>query len=227
MAEEAERPQAGDGQADWQAHWDAVYRNKSESEVSWYEESPGLSVSLLRSAGVGLDAAVVDVGGGASSLVDALLEGGQAHVTVLDLSAAALERSRRRLPHAVGADWIVSDLRDWKPSRRYDAWHDRAVLHFLTEAEDRQAYVAVLGAALAAGGIAVIGTFAPDGPEKCSGLPVMRHDAQSLQLLLGADFVLLGSIRHQHRTPWGSVQNFQFSTFRRLGPPAPASAAGI
>lgn len=198
-----------------QSHWENVYSTKADNEVSWYEESPELSLSLIRQAGLGPDASIVDIGGGASRLVDALLEAGQSHVTVLDLSAAALETSRQRLPGAENAQWVVSDVRDWKPGRQYDLWHDRAAFHFLTTPEDQSAYVAVLKSALRVGGVAVIGTFAPDGPEKCSGLPVARHDAASLQKVLGTGFDLLDTRRHEHRTPWGSVQRFQFSTFRK------------
>lgn len=198
-----------------QAHWENVYSTKADNEVSWYEESPELSLSLIRQAGLGPDASVVDIGGGASRLVDALVEAGQAHVTVLDLSAAALETSRQRLPGADNVQWVVSDVRDWKPGRLYDLWHDRAAFHFLTTAEDQRAYVAVLKSVLRVGGVAVIGTFAPDGPEKCSGLPVARHDAASLQKVLGEGFDLLDTRRHEHRTPWGSVQRFQFSMFRK------------
>ncbi|WP_159946841.1 class I SAM-dependent methyltransferase [Rhizobium sp. 18065] len=215
MADEAQPDDATVLQA--RDHWNNVYRHKAENEVSWYEERPDLSVSLLRSAGIGLEAAVVDVGGGASALVDALIGAGQAHVTVVDLSAAALDRARQRLSGASGIDWVVADARAWRPERHFDAWHDRAAFHFLTETGDQSAYVAVLKSALLPGGVAVIGTFAPDGPEKCSGLPVVRHDGKSLQRLLGPDFDLLGSISHEHHTPWGSVQKFQFSTFRRRG----------
>jgi SAM-dependent methyltransferase len=220
-------PMAADGQSDEthappavrpaQHHWENVYQNKADNEVSWYEQSPDLSVSLLRSAGVGLDATVVDIGGGASALVDVLMRAGQAHVTVLDLSAAALERARERLSAAPGVDWVVSDIRDWRPGRLFDAWHDRAAFHFLTATKDQEAYIAVLKSALSVSGVAIIGTFAPDGPEKCSGLPVARHDAASLQRLLGADFELCDSRSHAHHTPWGTVQKFQFSTFRRQG----------
>ncbi|UJW76260.1 class I SAM-dependent methyltransferase [Rhizobium sp. SL42] len=200
-------------------HWDNVYRHKAEHEVSWFEERPDLSLSLLRSAGIGLDVAVIDVGGGASALVDALIVEGQAHVTVLDLSAAALDRAQQRLPGVRSVDWVVADIRSWTPTRHFHAWHDRAAFHFLTEVSDQNAYVTVLKSALLVGGVAVIGTFAPDGPKKCSGLPVARHDCTSLQRLLGPDFDLLGSISHEHHTPSGSVQKFQFSTFRRRGAP--------
>jgi SAM-dependent methyltransferase len=207
------------------AHWQEVYRSKSEAEVSWFEESPQLSLALMAAAGFGptrLDAAVIDIGGGASRLVDALLARGLADVSVLDLSAAALDRAKERLladpllaTRAARVSWIAADVTSWRPDRRYDLWHDRAAFHFLTTPAEQQAYVAALRQALVIGGVAIIGTFAPDGPEKCSGLPVMRHDAESLSRCLGAGFQMIATRRHDHQTPWGAVQHFQFTTFRR------------
>ena len=198
------------------AHWENVYTTKAEGEVSWYEASPELSLALLSEAGLKQAMSIIDIGGGASRLVDALVASGQAHVSVLDLSAAALETAKSRLADAGRVDWIVADVTTWTPDRRYDVWHDRAAFHFLTAKEDQEAYVGVLAQALKDGGKAVIGTFAPDGPEKCSGLPVVRYDAQSLQAVLGGGFKLAATRRHQHPTPWGSVQNFQFSTFEKV-----------
>lgn len=200
---------------DRQEHWEQVYRSKGETDVSWYEASPELSLSLLERAGLHPGLSVIDIGGGASRLADALVERGQAHVAVLDLSAAALETVRSRLGDPANVEWIVTDISRWKPSRQYDLWHDRAALHFLTEPADQSAYVEALAQALAPYGRAVIGTFAPDGPEKCSGLVVARHDAQSLGALFGERFRLISDLRHQHTTPWGSMQQFQFSTFER------------
>ena len=197
-------------------HWQGVYSSKAEDAVSWFEESPAVSLALLDAAGLETSHAVVDIGGGASRLVDALQARQQAWVTVLDLSAAALETARRRIAPDAPVDWVVSDVTRWKPLRRYDVWHDRAAFHFLTKVDEQAAYVDVLGQALRPGGVAVIGTFAPDGPEKCSGLPVARHDSASLSRILGADFALIATRRHDHLTPWASVQHFQFSSFRRL-----------
>ncbi|MDE2073830.1 MAG: class I SAM-dependent methyltransferase [Alphaproteobacteria bacterium] len=199
---------------DRQTHWENVYLAKADRDVSWYEGSPTLSLQLMADAGVSSDAVVVEVGGGASQLVDHLIAMGQAHVTVLDLSAAALGRARSRLGKKDRVNWVVSDITKWNPARRYDVWHDRAAFHFLTEPADQSAYLEVLRAALRPGGIVIIGTFAPDGPEKCSGLPVARQDAESLQALLGDDFRLLMSRRHEHHTPSGSVQKFHFGVFR-------------
>ncbi len=200
-----------------QTHWEDVYTTKADNEVSWYEDSPELSLTLLREAGLTPELSVIDIGGGASRLVDALVESGQAHVSVLDLSAAALETANSRLADAARAQWIVSDVTAWTPDRQYDLWHDRAAFHFLTTVEDQQAYVRVLVQSLKDGGKAVIGTFALDGPEKCSGLPVARYDAEGLQAVLGEQFKLATTRRHQHTTPWGSIQKFQFSTFEKVG----------
>ena len=201
--------------SDRESHWQGVYTTKAEDNVSWFEESPDLSLALLAEAGLVSQHAVVDVGGGASRLVDALLARGQQWVSVLDLSQAALNTARGRLLPDASADWIVADVTAWQPGRRYDYWHDRAAFHFLTEPADQAAYVAVLKQALQPGGVAIIGTFALDGPEKCSGLTVARHDSESLSDVLGDGFALTAQRRHDHVTPWGSVQKFQFSTFRQ------------
>jgi SAM-dependent methyltransferase len=198
-------------------HWEGVYNTKGAREVSWFQENPTPSLELIALAGLSTDAAIIDIGGGASRLVDALVHRKVGKITVLDLSAAALDAARERLgDRGVDVKWLVADVTTWEPSRTYDLWHDRAAFHFLTDASDRSAYVGRLKKAVRAGGHVVIGTFAPDGPERCSGLPVMRHDAGTLGAILGAEFSLLDSRRHDHTTPWGAVQRFQFSTFRRV-----------
>ncbi|MCC6888021.1 MAG: class I SAM-dependent methyltransferase [Hyphomicrobiales bacterium] len=199
-----------------QAHWQGVYTAKGEREVSWFEPSPALSLQLIAAANEGTRISVIDVGGGASRLPDALVAAGYKDVTVLDVSAAALAISRQRLGSlAERVAWIAADVTVWEPLRSYDVWHDRAVFHFLTAASDRAAYVARLRRALCAGGTAIIGTFAMDGPEQCSGLPVVRYDAAGLAKELGDDFALVEARLHDHQTPWGSMQRFQFSVFRR------------
>jgi ubiquinone/menaquinone biosynthesis C-methylase UbiE len=201
-----------------QAHWENVYTTKGENEVSWFQENPALSLELIEQAGATPMSAIVDIGGGASRLVDRLIEKGFADVTVLDLSGAALEAAKRRLgAGASRAQWVVADATIWEPAKQYDIWHDRAAFHFLTEEQDRVAYVARLTRGLKAGGHAIIGTFALDGPEKCSGLPVARYDSASLGRTLGPMFQLVRTIRHEHATPWGSQQVFQFSVFKRGG----------
>lgn len=197
-------------------HWEAVYQTKGEADVSWFEGTPTLSLDLLRSVGAKPSSSIVDIGGGASRLVDALLARGFCDLTVLDLSAEALAVARRRLGDcADDVDWIAADVTEWVPERRYDVWHDRAAFHFLTTQAQQRAYVDRLERGLQGGGHAIIGTFALDGPEKCSGLPVARHDFTSLATLLGEGFVLIDARRHDHVTPTGTVQRFQFSVFRR------------
>ncbi len=199
-----------------QAHWQNVYQTKAEGEVSWFQESPDISLDLIRATGVNTSASIIDIGGGASRLVDALLAEGFGAVTVLDLSETALAVARSRLEtRGAGVQWIVADVTTWRPAQVYDVWHDRAALHFLTEPADRAAYAQCVRDALRLGGHVIIGTFAPDGPERCSGLPVVRHDSASLSELLGPPFKLIEARRHDHRTPAGAIQRFQFSRFQR------------
>jgi SAM-dependent methyltransferase len=200
-----------------QAHWENVYVKKRDNEVSWFQENPAPSLALIAEIGATPALAIIDVGGGASRLVDRLIEDGFQDVTVLDLSAAALEASKARLGDRAGrVHWLVADATIWEPSRTYDVWHDRAAFHFLTEARDRDSYVARLRQGLKIGGHAIIATFALDGPEKCSGLPVERYDAARLAQTLGSGFKLLRNQQHDHATPWGSHQLFQFSVFQRV-----------
>ncbi|WP_346656760.1 class I SAM-dependent methyltransferase [Bradyrhizobium sp. NBAIM14] len=171
---------------------------------------------MIRAAGSDRDTTIIDVGGGASRLVDALLQDGYRDIAVLDLSANALAAAKKRIgPAASTVDWIVADATTWRPTRTYDVWHDRAAFHFLTDPRDRVAYVERLRSAVRPGGHVIIGTFAPDGPEKCSGLPVQRHDSASLAAELGPEFKLVETRSETHHTPRHSTQAFQFSRFRR------------
>jgi SAM-dependent methyltransferase len=198
-----------------QAHWESVYTNKRENEVSWFQETPEPSLDLIALIGAGRGSAIIDVGGGASRLVDHLICQGYEDLTVLDLSQAALAAAKTRLgERAQQVHWLVGDATTWEPQRAFDVWHDRAAFHFLTDAADQAAYVARLRRALRRGGHAIIGTFATDGPEKCSGLKVARHHAESLGKALGFEFHLIDTRRHDHLTPWGATQRFQFSAFR-------------
>jgi SAM-dependent methyltransferase len=193
-------------------HWETVYSEKHERDLSWFQESPEPSLELIVRAGATPASDVIDIGGGASRLVDALLARGFAHVSVLDLSETALAKARARLGDgAEKVKWIAADVTAWQPDARYDVWHDRAAFHFLTEPDAQRAYVERLRLALRDGGHAIIATFAHDGPEKCSGLPVARHSAETIGALLGTEFALVDARRHEHATPWGSVQKFQFS----------------
>lgn len=196
--------------------WEDVYQSKEEAETSWYEDRPRVSLDLIAVTGATIDAAIVDVGAGASRLVDCLLEQGFRRITVLDLSDTALARARARLSDDVPVDWVVANVLDWQPSVHFDVWHDRAAFHFLTDAPDQDAYLRVMDQALVPGGHAIIGTFAPDGPEKCSGLPVARYDATLLAERLGPGYRLIQSLMHDHVTPWGSVQRFHFGLFRKI-----------
>jgi SAM-dependent methyltransferase len=199
-----------------QVHWENVYQTKGENEVSWYQASPAPSLDLIALAGLPRSAEIIDIGGGASRLVDGLLAEGFEHISVLDLSEAALSAAKARLGEkAAAVRWEVADVTTWEPSRTYDLWHDRAAFHFLTERTDQSAYVERLKKALKPGGWVIIGTFALDGPERCSGLPIVRYDAAALSAVLGPDFRVVDSRKHDHATPGGAVQRFQFSTFRR------------
>ncbi len=199
------------------AHWERVYATKAETEVSWFQADPVPSIEALARVGATRQSAIVDVGGGASRLVDRLVRDGYGDVTVLDLSAAALKTAKARLGEAAAeVHWLAVDVTTWAPGRFYDVWHDRAAFHFLVDPVDRDAYVERMAQALRPGAHATIATFALDGPEKCSGLPVARHDGESLAAAFGARFVLLETRRHDHVTPSGARQRFQFSAFRRV-----------
>jgi trans-aconitate methyltransferase len=186
------------------AHWDDRYRSTGSQSVSWFEERPTTSLELLAAVGVGPADSVIDVGGGASTLVDHLLREGNLDLTVLDLSAVALDAARARLGDPAAVTWIDADLLTWQPTRRWDAWHDRAVLHFLVDDDDQATYRALLERSLEPGGAFVIGTFAEDGPTHCSALPVRRYTAADLELL--GDIEVVEQRRHIHRTPSGADQ---------------------
>lgn len=191
-------------------HWEQVYTTKATSGVSWFQEHARQSVQLIAQVGVPRDAGIIDVGGGASTLVDDLLDEGYTKVTVLDLSEAALAASQTRLgQRADDVSWLVGDItRVELPRHAYDVWHDRAVFHFLTFPEEREAYVQAVLRAVKPGGNVIVATFAEDGPEKCSGLPVMCYSADGLHAEFGAPFTLLLQEREEHHTPFGTVQKF-------------------
>ncbi|SDN72181.1 trans-aconitate 2-methyltransferase [Afipia sp. GAS231] len=203
-------------ETDRETHWQNVYATKSEKEVSWFQENPAPSLELIAATGLSHEAAIIDVGGGTSRLADNLLDQGFRRLTILDLSANALAEAKKRLgPRTEGIDWIAADVTTWEPSTTYDLWHDRAAFHFLTEPIDRDAYIARLSKTLRPGGHAIIATFAADGPERCSGLPIVRYDPEGLARTLGGGFKLVESRRHDHLTPGGNTQRFQFSRFLR------------
>ncbi len=201
------------------AHWENVYTTKSTDGVSWFQEHANLSLDLIKATGAGRDAGIIDVGGGASTLVDDLLAEGYTDLSVLDLSGAALQAarsrlgSRERLVRWIEADITQADL----PPGRYDIWHDRAVFHFLTDPADRAAYVRTVLRSVKPGGHVIVATFAEDGPLQCSGLPVMRYGANELHDEFGAAFTLLQHQKEAHHTPFGTVQQFVYCYCRRLG----------
>ena len=197
-------------------HWRALYGTKSPEEVSWYEASPAPSLDAFDRLGVAPGMAVIDVGAGASRLADCLLDRGFTDVTLLDIAETALDATRLRLgPRAGKLQWEVADICHWQPGRQFDAWHDRAAFHFLTEPGDRARYRRTLLDGMHPGSLVILAAFAPDGPEQCSGLPVQQYDADDLAAELGEDFRPVESWRHSHTTPWGTEQRFQWAAFRR------------
>ena len=204
-------------QADRAEHWNSAY-NDGDEKRSWTEAYPTRSVEAIRSVAPSLDAPIIDIGAGSSLLAAALLAEGHTDLTMLDLSEAALDLARDRMgADAERVNWVAADLFAWQPVREYAVWHDRAVLHFFTTPNDRVRYAGKLHTALRPGGHAIIATFAPDGPERCSGLPVWRSSAQGILDLLGGDFSSQHVSTANHTTPSGSVQPFTWVVARRLG----------
>jgi SAM-dependent methyltransferase len=208
-------------------HWDTIYGTKATDEVSWFQRQPTTSQRLLTSVS-SPSGAVIDVGAGASTLVDTLLDAGWSDVTVLDVSAKALALVRDRVRDRVGdhrhdlprerpgsASFVVANVLSWQPERTFAAWHDRAVFHFLVRAEQRDQYVATASLAVRSGGVVVLGTFAADGPTQCSGLPTARYDADGLAAVFEPGFSLEHSEREEHVTPGGAVQPFTWVVLRR------------
>jgi SAM-dependent methyltransferase len=193
-------------------HWEGVYRAKAPTEVSWYQPEARLSLELIRRVAPDLEAPVVDVGGGASTLVDGLVGAGYRAVTVLDLAPTALSLARQRLGSvAARVTWIESDvLTASPPPEGYAVWHDRAVFHFLTDPRDRARYVAQTQRAVRPGGYVIVASFGPDGPLRCSGLPVQRYSPGTMHAEFGAGFRLLDSVREDHHTPAGVTQAFVY-----------------
>ncbi len=199
-------------------YWQSVYLTRQADEVGWYEPDPVVSRRLVAAAVRAGARSVIDIGGGASSLVDHLLDLDLQRVAVLDVSEAGLGVSRRRLGDQAGrVEWVVGDVTSVGDVGRFDVWHDRAVFHFLVAPEDRAAYVRLAERTLAPGGTLVIATFGPDGPERCSGLPVCRYDGDRLAEALGPGFRLEASERHTHTTPGGTEQRYVYATLTRVG----------
>ena len=194
------------------AHWETVYQTRAVDEVSWYRPHLEVSLRLIEQATPDTGSAVNDVGGGEATLVDDLLARGYSDLTVLDISPAAIKVAKGRLGSSgAPVHWIVGDITKVElEAARYDVWHDRAVFHFLTSADDRAAYVRQVARAVRLGGHVIVATFGPDGPEKCSGLDVVRYDAENLHGEFGSKFRLLDSVTELHETPWGTPQQFMY-----------------
>jgi len=198
-------------------HWEKVYANNSPLRVSWYQKEPVLSLQLIRNTQIALDAAIIDVGGGASILVDRLCDAMYTNIGVLDVSARALAHAKERLADkACGMEWYEEDVTEFNPPRRFSLWHDRAVFHFLTSQTDRVRYIDVLKRALEPGGHLIIMAFAIGGPKKCSGLDIVQYDADKLMAELGQGFELLETGHEVHATPSGNEQKFAYFRLQRV-----------
>ena len=194
-------------------HWEAAYQD-GPGDVSWFQVRPSVSLELIAAAGIPLDGGIIDVGGGASTLADSLLDAGYSRVGVLDVSASALGYARARLgERAARVEWFEADVTTFAPPHRFNLWHDRAVFHFLTSPSDRRSYVSALKRTLDPGGHVIISTFALDGPPKCSGLEIVRYDEASIIAELGVDFRLIETRRETHTTPWNTEQRFIYFRF--------------
>ena len=201
-------------------HWEKVYRSRSSTEFSWYQAEAAVSLGMIRSVAGDPETSILDVGGGASTLVDGLLDAGYRRLTVLDIAPTALTVAQQRLGDlAARVEWIAADVLTHPfPKRRFAVWHDRAVFHFLTDAKDRAAYVAQTRVAVAPGGYVIVASFAPEGPERCSGLEVMRYSPAAMHAEFGSGFRLLDSVREDHRTPAGATQAFLYCLCRVESP---------
>ena len=197
-------------------HWEQIYSSKAPNEVSWFQSTSRNSAELIEETGVKRVEQIIDVGGGASTLVDDLLDHGFKNISILDISSTALEHSKHRLgDRATLIEWLVYDIRTFRSTARFSVWHDRAVFHFLTDPLDRKAYMSVLNSALRPGGHVVIATFAIDGPQKCSGLEIVQYSTETLSREFGAEFELQKSRTETHQTPWNSEQKFIYCVFKK------------
>lgn len=202
-------------------HWDDAYRHGVTTR-SWFQDTPAMSLHMLEQAGSSTADSLIDIGGGASTLVDSLLGRGYRDLSVLDVSAVGLHGAQQRLgPAAERVHWLVTDLLSWQPRRTYTVWHDRAVFHFLTDSKAKDRYLQALIAATTADSLALFATFAPDGPHQCSGLPVARYSATELATTLGDQWKPVAEDREEHNTPGATVQPFTWAAFRRQNRPDP------
>jgi ubiquinone/menaquinone biosynthesis C-methylase UbiE len=196
-------------------HWESVYTTKALQEVSWYEEVPTTSLKFLSEANLSLDAKIIDIGGGDSLFVDHLLKLGFKDITVLDISANAIERAKERLGSlAKEVKWVVSDATQFQPTETYDFWHDRAVFHFITQEQEITTYLTVIENGLKENGILVVGTFSENGPKKCSGIEIKQYSESELVERFGK-FIKVKCLNTNHQTPFNTVQNFTFCSFKK------------
>lgn len=199
---------------DRKSHWENIYTTKSLEEVSWHQPIPTTSLHFFKDNNISLDAKIIDIGGGDSLLIDHLLEMGYTNLTVLDISASAIERAKKRLQEkAIQVTWIVSDVTEFQPIESYEFWHDRAVFHFLTEATEIEKYQNLVASALHVKGTFVVGTFSEKGPLKCSGIEITRYSEAALVTCFESNFEAVEQFQVNHDTPFGTVQNFTFIRF--------------
>jgi hypothetical protein len=198
------------------AHWNSVYGKRATTEVSWFQPQAGTSLALIEACALASSDAVIDIGAGASTLVDGLIACGFSNITLLDIAESAFHDTRQRLPPKAPVHYAVADITGWKPPRAFSLWHDRAVFHFLIEARDRAAYRTALAAAVPSGQHVIVATFHIDGPERCSGLPVQRYSADTLTAEFEGVLRPIEQRREQHRTPAGGEQSFVYVRFQRL-----------
>lgn len=202
---------------DRKQHWENIYQTKELKDVSWYQPTPSTSLDFLKQFNIGTDAKIIDIGGGDSFLVDHLLELGFTDVSVLDISAAALERAKQRFgDRATKVKWIVDDAAAFKPTEQYDFWHDRAAFHFLTQEEEITNYIDTVQQSIKSTGVLVIGTFSEQGPKKCSGIEIKQYSENSMTERLKNHFEKIQCITVDHKTPFDTTQNFIFCSFRKL-----------
>jgi 2-polyprenyl-3-methyl-5-hydroxy-6-metoxy-1,4-benzoquinol methylase len=201
---------------DRKKHWENIYETKSLHELSWYQPTPETSLEFIKNAQLPLDAKIIDIGGGDSFLVDHLIELGYTNISVLDISAKAIERAKERLGEkAVNVIWIVSDICEFKTSEKYDFWHDRAAFHFLTAESDITTYLKKVTQFTSEKGLVVIGTFSESGPLKCSGIEIKQYATEELQNIFFKDFEFLKGFKTDHKTPFETIQSFTFCEFRK------------
>ena len=197
-------------------HWQNVYDKKNENEVSWYQKSPKLSLEFVKSLNLSLDAEIIDIGAGESRLVDNLLEMGFVNLSVLDISSKSIEKTKKRLGlKSKLVNWIISDINNFNPTKKYDLWHDRAAFHFLKDSVEIDNYVKLVKSSLHNQGNLIIATFSENGPLKCSGLEVSRYSENSISDLFNNDFELIKSQKSIHKTPFSTSQEFLFSKFKK------------